>query len=272
MFKSNQDKPDIIDEDLYEEIDQDELLEILEEEKRKVLEKEKQEKEPKTKRPFPKWIFWLIAFAMVIQVIAVIPRTFSIPAIDFLITSTKLYNDPVIQEYRESVVVIEGDDNKGTGFSISVDGRILTNYHVIEDQTQLSVGYPEDGLFQATVEETYPNIDLAVLKVEGDNLPFLTLAKETTFENNEAINFIGNPLQFNGIANEGKIIGYQELDSWEMPVLMLNAPVYRGNSGSPVINKAGEVIAVIFATQNNDTHGKVGLAVPIDYYYQMNEE
>ena len=47
---------------------------------------------------------------------------------------------------------------------------------------------------------------------------------------------------------------------------MMKAPVYRGNSGSPVLNKDGKVIGVIFATLDHDEHGRVGLFVPIDEY------
>ena len=56
------------------------------------------------------------------------------------------------------------------------------------------------------------------------------------------------------------------LSDWDVPVVMMKAPVYRGNSGSPVLNKDGKVIGVIFATLDHDEHGRVGLFVPIDEY------
>ena len=52
---------------------------------------------------------------------------------------------------------------------------------------------------------------------------------------------------------------------------MMKAPVYRGNSGSPVLNQEGQVIGIVFATLNHETHGKVGLFVPIDEYYRAIE-
>ena len=269
MEKNEEQKPDIIDEDLYEEFDDEELYEIVEQARKDALIKATIEySTKKPKRPFPRWMFWLIAIAMILNVIAILPSTFSIPAIDFLITSAKLSSNEDIQTYKEAVVVIETKESKGTGFAISSDGYILTNYHVIDDGTNILVAFPEEGLFSAEIVKEYPDVDLALLKAESDvELPYLNLAEQTIFDENETINFIGNPLAFNGIANKGSIIGYTQLKSWEEPVLMIEAPVYRGNSGSPIINQDGQVIGVIFATLNHDTHGKVGLFIPIDYYH-----
>lgn len=267
MERNNDQKPDIIDEDLYEEFDEEELLEIVEEARKEALIKSTME-DKKPKRPFPKWTFWLIAIAMLINVVAFFPKTFSIPAIDFLITSAKLSADDEIKSYKEAVVVVETQDSKGTGFAINQNGYILTNAHVVDDNTSVTVAFPNLGLYRADVLETYPDVDLAILKTESaEELPYLELAEQTVFKENEKINFIGNPLAFNGIANQGTIIGYTQLTSWNLPVLMIDAPVYRGNSGSPIINERGQVIGVVFATLNHTEHGKVGLFIPIDYYY-----
>ncbi|WP_232828012.1 S1C family serine protease [Paraliobacillus sp. X-1268] len=269
-MNGDKDKSDMIDKDLYEDIDEEELIEIFDENRQEVKDDDVEEK--KTKRPFPKWAFWLIAGSLFLNVIAILPQTFSIPAIEFLITSTKLSADSSISTYKKAVVVVEAGDSKGTGFSITSDGVILTNNHVIDEEEQISISFPDEGLFAAEVIESYPAIDLAVLQVEAKDLPYLELAEDVDFEVEEKINFIGNPLRFNGIANQGNIIGYTNLESWDQEVLMLKAPVYRGNSGSPVINSQGKVIGVIFATMNHEQHGKVGLAVPIDYYKNIEKE
>src|SRR5699024_2223060 len=94
---------DIIDEDLYEEFDDEELYELVEEARKEALQKEhkrKQMKNPKT--PFPKWVFWLIACAMVLSSAALLPQTFSIPAVDFLMTSAKLSTDGEIKTYKQA--------------------------------------------------------------------------------------------------------------------------------------------------------------------------
>src|SRR5690625_786608 len=151
---------DIIDEDLHEEFDDEELYELVEEERKKALARaQEDEVEKKTKRRFPKWVFWLIALAMVFNIFALIPQTFSIPAIDFLQTSARLSSQDDIQTYKESVVVVETVDSRGTGFSISEEGTIMTNHHVIEGEDEVTVAFPEVGLFHAEVSEIYPDID-----------------------------------------------------------------------------------------------------------------
>lgn len=251
-----------------EELSEEEFLELVLEAQREALQKEALEKKSaRPKSPFPKWVFYLMASILFVSTFASIFQIYSIPAIEFIKTSAKLSAQEEIAVYKKSVVVILTDDSKGTGFSISSDGTILTNYHVVEGNETVTVGFPDDRRFRAKVIDTYPSVDLAVLDINEEDLPFLELAERTTFEADESIYFIGNPLGFTGIANEGTIIDYTQLSDWDVPVVMMKAPVYRGNSGSPVLNKDGKVIGVIFATLDHDTHGRVGLFVPIDEYH-----
>lgn len=273
MEKKNDYAHDIIDQDLYEELDEDELLELVEEARLEALEKaRRQEDDPKPRSPFPKSLVWLIAFVMLFNIVAFLPQTFSIPAVDFLITSAKLSTKPLIREYKEAVVVLETETSKGTGFSITERGDILTNYHVIEGEERVAVAFPKLGLFNGHVKETYPEVDLAVVEINEENMPHLPLASSFNLdETSKQIYFIGNPLNFNGVANEGEVIHWTYVRSKGDPVVMLDAPVYRGNSGSPVFDQAGEVIGVIFATMDHDEFGRVGLFVPIDYAHERIE-
>jgi len=268
MNSNEKQPPDLKDADSNEEIDDEELQELVLEAQQEALYRESQEKtNRKTKRPFPKWLFWLISIVMVFNTFAIIFEVYSIPAIEFLQTSSKLSKQENIATYKKSVVVIQSAESKGTGFSISSDGTILTNYHVVDGSDTVNVFFPDKGRFTADVVHTYPSVDLAVLKVNGQDLPYLELAEKTHFTANEAINFIGNPLSFKGIANEGTIIDYIHLPDWDVPVVMMKAPVYRGNSGSPVLNSKGLVIGIVFATLDHETHGKVGLFIPVDEFY-----
>lgn len=263
-------KRDMIDEDLYEELDEEELAELLASEREKALQKEEaQRKNPKPKRPFRKWMFWLIALTLAFNVLALLPQSLSIPVIDFLQTSAKLSSQDDIQDYKKAVVVIDAGDSRGTGFAISVDGTILTNQHVVAGEDTVRASFPDDGLHSANVVETYPAVDLAVLEAEGSDFPHLALADHMPYAKQKPIYFIGTPLGFQGIANEGKMIGKIQLSDWDRDVVMIKAPVYKGNSGSPVITMNGKVAGVVFATLKHDQHGKVGLFVPIDYFHDL---
>lgn len=254
-----------MDDDLIEELDEEEMYDLVMQAKTEAHTRAR-EKPKETKRRFSKFVIILIAFAMTFYIISLFPRVISIPAIDFLQASNRLSQDEQVAAFKEAVVVIEANDSKGTGFAISEDGTILTNHHVIEDNQNVVVAFLEEGLFDGVVVEEYPQIDLAVIEVNGNDLPYLNLDENASAEQGDYIQFIGNPLFFNGIANEGTVIGPVQLSDWEKEVMMIQAPVYRGNSGSPVINEAGDVIGVIFATLNHEEQGRVGLYVPISYF------
>lgn len=140
---------------------------------------------------------------------------------------------------------------------------IATNGHKIDDASSITVVFPKDALYQGEVVASYPDVDLAILKVNEKYLPSLSLEKRYQYSYKEPVYLIGNPLYFTGIANEGHVLEPILLSDWE--VYMLDAPVYRGNIGSPVINRSGKVIGIIFATLDHDQIGQVGLFIPVEY-------
>ncbi|MCJ8007027.1 S1C family serine protease [Lederbergia wuyishanensis] len=261
-----------VDSDLKEDINDEEMYELVKEAQREALERAAREKgNPTKKHVIPKWLFWLITTIFLFSSFSFFFEIYSIPAIEFLKTSARLSADENIQLYKKSVVTISTDDSKGTGFSISSDGKILTNYHVIEGNERVIVAFPEEGMFIAEVVEIFPEIDLALLTIDSENLPYLQLSNQSKILKDEPIVFIGNPLHFHGIVNEGRILDYTQLIDWQDMVVMIKAPVYRGNSGSPVLNEDGQVIGVVFATMKHEDYGKVGLFIPIQEFFNKIE-
>ncbi|MFJ3386665.1 S1C family serine protease [Lysinibacillus sp. NPDC086135] len=251
-----------------EELTEEELIELVLAEQQKALAQEQEEllqgKKPKKRKPIVKWIVWSMAFVLILNTFALIFQIYSPPALEFLKVSARLSAQEDIKTYKKAVVEISTGSSKGTGFSISSDGLIVTNAHVVEDAQSLFVIFPEEGLMAAKVLQSFPDVDLALLQVAGDDLPSLSLAENPNYSKHEHVYFIGNPLAFTGIANEGTLLESTFVDDWQEPIMMMKAPVYRGNSGSPVINAAGEVIGIVFATAKKDPYGRVGLFIPVE--------
>lgn len=261
-----------MDDKRTEELTEEEFLELVLAEQEKAIAEERARRlagkapKPKAKRT-TKIIIWLMALTLTFSTFSVILSIYSIPAIEFLKVSASLSQQDDIKTYKQAVVTISTNDSKGTGFAIREDGYIITNEHVINGAVTITVIFPDDTLYKAEVIEKNADVDLALLKIDADNIPTLTLAATKPYTMHEDVYFIGNPLAFSGIANQGTIIGESFADGITTAVVMMDAPVYKGNSGSPVLNKDGEVIGIIFATGKREPHGKVGLFIPIEAYY-----
>lgn len=230
-------------------------------------------------RPRRTWIrkvvAWLIVAALGINVLAFWPQVYNWEAIRFLIVSNTLSKDETIALYKDSIVSVSSGKSKGTGFQLN-GGYIVTNHHVAGSGESLMVKSDlEDTGVRAELVASDPSIDIAVLKraAEGEDFPALEPAED--WQAGETVYIIGNPLFFNRIVNKGSIVGLTQLAGWEQPVMTIDAAVFKGNSGSPVINEAGDVVGVVFATQEVRQDGKsekLGLAIPIQYVTKLMEE
>ncbi|MBE7733638.1 Do family serine endopeptidase [Devosia faecipullorum] len=151
----------------------------------------------------------------------------------------------------------------GSGFIISQDGYVVTNNHVVEDAVKVTVVF-EDGSEQvAKIVGTDERTDLAVLKIDGQDLPFVTFEEEASRVGDWVV-AVGNPFGLGGtvtvgvISGSGRNIGGSSYGDF----LQIDAAVNTGNSGGPAFNTNGEVVGVNTAIYSPNG-GNVGIAFAI---------
>ncbi len=194
---------------------------------------------------------------------------FTGPAFTFLQESWALSDDPMVEDLRGAVVQVfvenRGDaargSRRGSGFNLLQDGLVVTNRHLVERAASVRVSFPGIGTFTAEGWTVYPNADLAVIQIRSENLPVVELSGAPAYPDQEVL-IIGNPLQFARVANRGEIVGYRNNPQSDIPLVVVEAMIYPGSSGSPVFNELGEVVGVIYAALRNSEPSEVkGLAV-----------
>ena len=151
----------------------------------------------------------------------------------------------------------------GSGFVVSGDGYIVTNNHVVTDATKVTVVF-DDGTEQvAEIVGTDERTDLAVLKIEGTDLPFVSFESESSRVGDWVV-AVGNPFGLGGtvtvgvISGQGRNIGGSNYGDF----LQIDAAVNTGNSGGPAFNTKGEVVGVNTAIYSPNG-GNVGIAFAI---------
>ena len=171
--------------------------------------------------------------------------------------------------------------SSGTGFLISSDGYVITNHHVIEDGTEVTITTHDDQEYPAQVVGFEENNDLAVLKVEGENFPYATIGSSSELVVGDQVVAIGNALStFTSSLTVGYVSGVDRVVDTQgvaMNMIQTDVAINSGNSGGPLFNMKGEVVGITtakFSGQSNTGVGieGIGLAIPIDDVTGMVEE
>lgn len=165
----------------------------------------------------------------------------------------------------------------GSGFIVSADGMIVTNDHVVENASQITVSLADGRKFQARVVGADRVSDLAVLKIDAANLPAAPLGNSSAIEPGDWAIAIGNPFGFDHTVTVGVISALGRpirVSNRLYPnLIQTDALINQGNSGGPLLNSAGEVIGittVIFAA--GPAPAPIGFAIPINDAKQVVKE
>lgn len=161
----------------------------------------------------------------------------------------------------------------GSGIIISEDGYIVTNNHVVENASRVSVGLSDKRNFVATVVGTDPLTDLAVIKIDADGLVPAFLGDSDNLKVGQWVMAIGNPLALASTVTAGIVsaIGRGQLglirDSYGVEnFIQTDAVINPGNSGGALVDLSGAVVGVnsAIATRGTGTYIGYGFAIPIN--------
>ncbi len=157
----------------------------------------------------------------------------------------------------------------GTGIIISEDGYIITNAHVVEDAEKVIIVDSEMNEYEAEIIGADAQTDIAVLKIEAEDLPACEFGISGDLRIGELAVAIGNPLGFElyGTMTSGIISGLNRtitIGDNEMTLIQTNASINSGNSGGPLIDAYGRVIGITSAKVASTYGEGLGFAIPID--------
>jgi serine protease Do len=157
---------------------------------------------------------------------------------------------------------------QGSGFIFSHDGLILTNNHVVGDADKVTVTLEDGRQFDAKIVGTDPHTDVAVIKIDGEDLPDLAMGDSDSLEVGEWVVAVGNPFGLSHTITAGIVsakgrssVGIAEYENF----IQTDAAINPGNSGGPLVNLEGEVVGMNTAIfSRSGGYMGIGFAIPIN--------
>ena len=199
---------------------------------------------------------------------------------------TVLTGEEVYAANLESVVGINGNVTtnvwgqtvknpvSGSGFVISADGYILTNYHVIDGVSDITVTFSDGTSYDATLVGGEEENDIAVLKIDATGLRPVVLGNSDALQVGEPVYAIGNPLgeltfTFTGGYVSAKDRSVTMSDGTVMNMIQTDAAINSGNSGGPLFDQYGQVVGIVSAKYSGSSSSEatiegIGFAIPIN--------
>ena len=190
------------------------------------------------------------------------------------------FNDPFFQRFFGSQMpnapqqeIVRGS---GSGFIVNSNGQIITNAHVVDGATKVSVVLKDGRQFEGKVIGTDPVTDVAVVKIEANNLPTVKVGNSEALQPGELAIAIGNPLGLDNTVTVGIVSATGRSGSQvgipdkRVSFIQTDAAINPGNSGGPLLNQNGEVIgmntAIIQGAQG------LGFAIPINQVQRIADQ
>ena len=196
-------------------------------------------------------------------------------------TATNVSITDIANETMDSVVEIKTESvsthsffqqaivsGAGSGVILSKDGYIVTNHHVIDGASKITVTTRSGKSFEAKLIGSDSATDLAVLKIEAEDLHPAVLGDSSKLNVGDTAVAIGNPLgSLGGTVTSGIISALDRevtIDNQKMQLLQTNAAINPGNSGGGLFNANGELIGIVNAKSSGDSIEGLGFAIPIN--------
>ncbi len=159
-------------------------------------------------------------------------------------------------------------ENGGSGFAISSDGYILTNNHVVDKATQITVTMENDDEYEAKLIGSDPLLDVALIKIEPKgSLPVLPFGDSDALKVGEWVMAIGNPLLLKATVTVGVVSAKSRRSMSDTPLasfIQTDAAINFGNSGGPLLNAKGDVVGINTAIFRANYAEGIGFAIPIN--------
>ncbi len=175
----------------------------------------------------------------------------------------KYFNLPIPREFRQT--------GSGSGIIVSKQGHILTNMHVVDRAEVINVTLADNRSIKATIVGADPLTELAIIKIDSDNLPVARFGDSDSVRIGEWVLAVGNPLELQSTVTAGIISAIGRdiniiADNYGVEnFIQTDATINPGNSGGALVNLKGEVIGIntAIATQSGYSQG-YGFAIPIN--------
>jgi S1-C subfamily serine protease len=159
--------------------------------------------------------------------------------------SAAVSTEEIFRRSNPAVLLLRGSDGTGSGFLLTDTGVAATNAHVARGQSLLTATTGNGQTFNAKVEYIDPDLDIALIKLEGANFAHLPLAEATTIQTGSSVIAIGNPSQgFQNSLTKGVVSAMGPMPREKGIWIQTDAAINPGNSGGPLLNSAGEVVGI----------------------------